>query len=148
MQVTDDIEATVRAYLRGDTPEYNQRFAVINRARERDTVAAFRSMVIAAFLLTVQYKFSKDSPRDEIIDYVAEIRSRADSLAEDIDPTTAERMITSVFTDENTSDIDTGTEVTIQMLFATAIVDDERIQGQLFEDLIASTRKLANDLLS
>jgi len=146
MQVTDDIEATVRAYLRGDTPEYNQRFAAMDRSR--DNVAAFRAMVIAAFLLTVQYKFSKDTPQDDIIDYVAGIRSRADSLANDIDPTTAERMITSVFTGENTSDIEAGKEVEIQMLFATAIVNDEGIEDELFEQLMSSTRKLANDLLS
>jgi len=38
-------------------------------------------------------------------------------------------------------------EASIHMLFATAIVDDENIEGELFEQLMASTRKLADDLL-
>jgi len=146
VQVTDDIEAAARAYLRGDTAEYNQRIAELGRARE--TTVAFRAMVYAAFLLTVQYKFSKDTPREEIIDFVAEIRSRSDDLPDTIDPTAAERQITSVFTGENTDDVDTRMELTIQMLFATAIVDDQGIEGQLFEQLMTSTRKLADDLLS
>lgn len=148
MQVTDDIEATVRACLRGDTAEYNQRFAAINRDRDRATVAGFRAMVAAAFLLTVQYKFSKDTTQEEIIDYVAGIRARSDELPDTIDPTEGERMIASVFTGENTSDIDTGAELTNQVLIVVAIVDDEGIEGQLFEQLMTSTRKLANDLLN
>jgi hypothetical protein len=146
MLVTDDIEATIRAYLQGDKEEYQQRNA--SMSQEREVLAAYKAMIIAAFLIAVQHKFSKDSPRDEIIDYVAAIRSRADSLVEAIDPTAAERMISSVFTSESTRDIDSNMKVSIQMFFATAIVNDDGIQGQDLDNFIAATRELANELLN
>ena len=145
MQVTDEIEATVRAYLQGNTADFKERVASLGQ--ERNVLAAYKAMIIAAFLRAVPQMFGKDSPRDEIIDYVAGIRSRADSLVDTIDPTAAERMITSVFTGESTRDIDSNMKVNIQLLFATAIVNDKGMDGQLFEDFVASVRKLADELL-
>lgn len=145
VQVTDEIEATVRAYLQGNTAEFKERVASLSQ--EREVLAAYKAMIIAAFLRAVPQKFSKDSTRDEIIEYVAAVRSRADSLTE-IDPNAAERMITSVFTGESTRDIDSNMKVEIQVLFATTIINDRGIEGQLFDDFIASARSLANELLT
>jgi len=146
MQVTDEIEATVRAYLQGNTAEFKERVASL--PQERNVLAAYKAMIIAAFLRAVPQMFSAETPREEIIDYVAGIRSRADSLVDTIDPNAAERMITSVFTGESTRDIDSDMKVSIQLLFATAIVNDKGMEGRLFEDFVASVRKLADELLS
>lgn len=144
MPVTDDMVATVRAYLLADKEEFNRLQETLDRSREAS--AAYKAMIIAAFIVAVERKFTKRSSQDEIIEYVADVRSRGD-LSERIEPTAAERMIASVFTDESLRDIDSRAKVSIWMYFATAILSDENIRGQALEDFLTESRKLANDLL-
>jgi len=145
MPVSDDVVATVRAYLQADKEQFQELNAALDRSREAS--AAYRAMIIAAFYVAVRRKFTEQSSQDEIVEYVAKVRSRGEDLPDVLDPTAAERMITSVFTDESTRDIDSRTKMAVQMFFATAIVNDEGIQGQALDEFLARARRFADDLL-
>lgn len=145
MPVTDDIVATVRAYLQADREEFQRLNADLNRSR--DASVAYKAMVIGAFVVAVKRKFTKQSSRDEIIDYVANVRSRGPNMPDVLDPTAAERLISSVFTDESLRDIDSRAKVNIWTHFATAIVNDEGIDGQELEDFLAKARVEADELI-
>jgi len=145
MPVTDDIVATVRAYLQAEQEEFQRLNAALDRSR--DASIAYKAMIVASFIVAVQRKFSSQTSRDEIIDYVAAVRARGTDLPELLDPAASERMIASVFNEESTRDIAPRMKNDIQMFFATAIVNDEGLHGQDLEDFLAKARKLADDLI-
>lgn len=145
MPVTDDIVAPVRAYVQGDQEEFQRLNADLDRSR--DASIAYKAMIIASFIVAVQRKFTSETPRHEIIDYVATVRARGTDLPELLDPTDAERMIASVFNDESTRDIDPRMKNNIQMFFATAIVTDEGLHGRDLENFLAKARELADGLI-
>lgn len=145
MPVTDDIVATVRAYLQADKEEFQRLNAGLDRAR--DASVAYKAMVIGAFIVAVERKFTEQSSRDEIIDYVANVRSRGPNMPDVLDPTASERMISSVFTDESIRDIDSRAKFNIWTHFATAIVNDEGITGPELDDFLAKARQEADELI-
>lgn len=146
MPVTDDMVATVRAYLEADKEEFKRLNASLDRSREASL--AYRSMILGTFITAVQRKFTEDSPREDIIDYVANLRSRGPDMPDVLDPNATERLIASVFTNESLRDIDGRMKITVQMHVATAIVNDEGIHGEALDAFLSDARKLANDLMS
>lgn len=146
MLVTDDMVAAVRAYLMADKEEARQRNAALDRSR--DATTAYKAMIMATFVVAVERKFSERSSREEIIEYVANVRSRGPDMPTLLDPTASERMIAWVISDEDTKDIDARMEFNIWTYFATAIVNDEGIYDQALDDFLAEARDVANDMLS
>lgn len=146
MPVTDDMVAAVRAYLQADTDEFDRLNAVINDSNRMDV--AYKAMIIATFAVAVRRKFSERSSRDEVIEYVANVRSRGPKLPEVLDPNASEQMITSVFTDESIRDIDARTKMMIWTHFSAAIVSDAGLKGEELEAFLADAREFANELLN
>jgi len=144
MPVTDDIVAIVRAYLEVDGERAQRLLGTLDASQN----FAYQAMVAGTFMAAVTRKFNKHSSRDEIIDYVAQVRSRSEEMAESLDPSATERMIASIYADEDIDDIDPRTVMNIEIFVAVAIVSDKEISGPDLDDFLATARKYADQMLS
>lgn len=146
MPVTDDMVATVRAYLSGDSEQFTR----LNRELDRSPGAtrSYVALVTAAFVEAVERRFTAQSSETEIIDYVADVRSRSDRLAERINPEAAEKMITAVFHDGvDTRGFDKETTLAVKLLIASAVIADEDLDSAELEAFLDKSRAFANELL-
>ena len=146
MPVTDDMVATVRAYLELDQDRFQQLNATLDKSREASI--AYKAMIAGAFMTAVTRKFNEQSSRDEIIDYVAQVRSRSESMAESLEPSATERMIASIYSDVDIDDIDARMVMGIEMYIAVAIVTDKGISGPELDEFLDTARKYAEKMLN
>jgi hypothetical protein len=102
MTVSDGQIATLRAFLEGDRPRYNELLGQLDR--EADSLG-YSALVTAAFFEAVDRRFSKQTTRSDVV-YVAEARSRSGDIADAVDPRVAERLIHEVLGEGSTHDID------------------------------------------
>jgi hypothetical protein len=145
MPVTDDVVATMRAYLSGDREQFQRR----NEALAPGDRKAFRALLTAAFMEAVERRFGGGTPRDEIIDFVAELRGRDDQIAERLDPDATERMIAAVFDDDvETDDIDANTSVGIQMGVLALSMAQRGSDSADLEEFLDRSRAFANEILA
>lgn len=146
MPVTDDMVAAVRAYLEVDEERAQRLTATLDRSR--DASIAYKAMIAGTFMAAVARKFNRQSSRDDIIDYVAQVRSRNEELADILEPSATERMIASVYGDEDIEDIDARIVMDIEIFISVAIVTDKGISGQELDDFLATARKYADQMLA
>ena len=146
MPVTDDVVATLRALLSGDSENFQRRNAALDRSEEGNR--AYTALILASFIDAVERKFTAQSPRDSIIDYVADVRSRSPEAADSVDPGAAERLIQMVFDDDvDISDLDGNTRVRMELALLFALITDEDLDDEALDKFLAGARKLANELL-
>ncbi|HEY3682718.1 MAG TPA: hypothetical protein VGL93_06740 [Streptosporangiaceae bacterium] len=145
--MSDDIVAAFRAHLRGDRQEWNR----LNEALDRSpaTTEPYFAFLTALFAMAVQRRFGNAPTDDEIIDFVADLRSREDVLADRLSADATERMITMIVRDDvMTDDIPRQQTIDIRMGVLTAIIRDEAPDATEIEDLLKGSRALADGLLS
>lgn len=144
MPVTDEQEATLHAQLAGNFDEH------VRLLNSLDPIAArtgYSALVSAAFFLAAEGRFPEGTPAAEIIDYVADIRSRTDRTA-GIDPITAERVLLAVSTDEEIGDIDRRTSFQTQLVLLAALIGDAGLDAQELDHFMLRSRKLADRWLA
>jgi hypothetical protein len=144
MPVTDEQEATLHAQLAGNFDEH------VRLLDSLDPVAArtgYNALVSAAFTLAAVKRFPEGTPAAEIIDYVADIRSRTDRTAK-IDPVIAERVLLAISADEKIGDIDRRTSFETQLVLLAALIGDARLDAQELDHFMVRSRRLADRWLS
>lgn len=144
MPVTDDVVEIVRAYLEVDGERAQRLLGSLDASQN----FAYQAMIAGAFMAAVTRKFNKQSSRDEIIDYVAQVRARSDEMAESLDPSATERMIASIYGDEDIDDIDPRMVMNIEIFTAVAIVSDKNIHGPELDEFLTTARQYAEKMLS
>ena len=146
MPITDDMVSTVRAYLTGDSEKFQRLNAQLDRSPS--ATRAYLALVTAAFVEAVEHRFTAQTPVSEVIDYVANVRSRSDGVSENLDPTAAERMIRVVFHDDvDAKGYDSKTTLGVKMLIASAIMSDEDFDSAELEAFMDRSRELATEIL-
>lgn len=144
MPVTDEQEATLHAQLAGNFDEH------VRLLDSLDPVAArtgYNALVSAAFTLAAVRRFPEGTPTAEIIDYVADIRSRTDRTAA-IDPVIAERVLLAISADEKIGDIDQRTSFQTQLVLLAALVGDARLDSAELDNFMVRSRRLADRWLT
>jgi hypothetical protein len=144
MPVRDIQVATLRAYLAGDQPQYNQLLAQLDR---RADSLGYNALVTAAFVEAVERKFGKTSTHADVVDFVADLRSRTDYAAEAVDPRAAERLILEILGQATTDGIDSRTASNAKLLILAGLVADEKLDGARLDEFTAKARKMADYLL-
>jgi hypothetical protein len=144
MPVTDEQEATLHAQLAGNFDEHMRLLNGLDPAAAR---TGYRALVSAAFFLAAEGRFSEGTPAAEIIDYVADVRSRTNRTAA-IDPVAAERVLRAVSADEEIGDIDGRTKFRIQLLLLGALIADAQLGAQELDEFMLRARRLADRWLS
>src|ERR1039457_276768 len=146
MAVTEEQMATLRAQLEGDLEEHRRLLAQLDRAAAG---TGYSALLSAAFCVAVERRFAKGTPAADVIEFVGDVRSRFDELANKIDPRTAERLILAVYTDEHVPDeLDLETRFRTQLLLLGALIADENLDDAGLDEFLAHARKLADQWLA
>jgi hypothetical protein len=144
MAVTDEQVAALRALLTGDAAE-NRR--LVAEVRRDGSGAGYSALVNAAFFEAVDRRFGKASTPASIIEYISDVRSRSDEIAEKVDPGVGERLIRKVLVGEATDDVDSRTSATVKLFVLAALVADEDFGSAELDQFLARVRKMADYLL-
>ena len=148
MPVTDDIVAAYRAYLSGDTEQWHRRIDALDLNNAPATSRANSAYLTALFMDAVERRFNANTTRDEIIDFVADLRSRDDQIAEKLDPDATERMVAMVFDDDvATDDIPRHQTIGIRMGVLAVIIREGGLDSAELEEFLEKSRAFANEIL-
>ncbi len=138
--VTADQVAALRAYLAGDFSQYDRLFERLDREAAKTTYAA---LIDAAFFEAVDRRFAKDGTVADVIEFVADIRSRSNRLS-DIDARAGERLIRAALGDGSAEDIDDQTRFGTEIVLLAGLIVDERLDDAGLDRFLADARKLAD----
>jgi hypothetical protein len=145
MIVTDEQVATMRAQLAGDREKYERLWAQLDQDAAK---MGYTALIAGAFIEAVERRFAQTGTHTDVIEFVADARSRVDELSAKIDPLTAERLILAVYTDEEIDDLDANTVVRTQMLLLATLVADEQFDDAALDDFLGKARSQGDLLLS
>jgi hypothetical protein len=141
--VNDYQVATMRAFLEGDRARYNE--LVTQLDQETDSLG-YSALVNAAFFEAVDNRF-KQSQRADVIDYVAEVRSRSADWAAELDPRIAERLILGVLGIGSTQDITGRDSSSVKLYLLGALMADADLDNAGLDEFMAKIKKMADYLL-
>jgi hypothetical protein len=145
MPVTDEHEATLRAQLAGRHEEHRRLLAALDPVAAR---TGYNALVTAAFALAADSRFPDGTTPADVITWVGDIRSRADSIATRLDPHLAERLILAFLAGEEPADIDPRTRFQTRLLLLAGLIADEDPDPEGLGRFMARARKLADEWLS
>jgi hypothetical protein len=145
MPVTDDQVAALRALLVDDLDRHRQLFGQLDRAEARK---GYPALVTAAFGEAVERRFGQRYQPAEIVTFVADVRTRSDRLAAELDPDAAERVINAVLGHASIRDLDREAVTRAKLVLLAALVADARLDDAGLDELLAAARKLADQLMS
>lgn len=145
MPVTDQQVATLHAQLAGNLAEYERLLASLdNKADSR----GYSALLTAAFHNAVDLRFTRDSPLDEVTEFVAEVRARSERLRDALDPRIAERVIVAAVGGDYVRDLDPAESNKMKMVLLAALIANMHLDDAGLEEFIVKTRAFADELLS
>jgi hypothetical protein len=145
MAVTDLQVATLRAQLAGDLEEHRRLLAQFDAKWDG---RPYVTLTNAAFVEAVDRKFNSDTSDDDIIEFVADVRSRSEKVRLSLDPRVAERVLQAAVVDSEISDLDPAEVRRSQAILLNALIVDEGLDGAGLDEFMATARVLADRLLS
>jgi hypothetical protein len=145
MPVTDDQAATLRAELAGDFAEYERMLAGLDSKADS---RGYSALLTAAFHTAVDLRFTRDSPLDEVIDFVADVRGRSEQLRDAVDPRVAERVVVAAVGGDHVRDLSPAESNKLKMILLTSLVADMRLDEARLDEFVGKARALADELLS
>lgn len=145
MAVTDEQVAVLRAQLKADREEYDRRHAQLDLKSDSK---GYAMLLTAAFTLATEQRFPPPVTLADLIRYVADVRSRTPSAAENVDPKIAERLLLAALTDDSISDLDGKAIGVNQSILLVAMVADKGLDPAGLEEFIEEARELANEWTS
>jgi hypothetical protein len=143
MKVNDKQVAALRALVIGDMAENRRLLAQFDRAVDG---AGYSALVNAAFFEAVDRRFKEGSPAD-VVEYVADVRSRSDDVSDKVDPNVAEQLIRKVITGQSTDDINSRASATTKVFLLAALMADANFGIAEADQFLAAVRKIADHLL-
>ncbi|MFC7623081.1 hypothetical protein [Microlunatus sp. GCM10028923] len=141
MKFTEDVVASLRAFLRVDIAEYDRSGELLTPP-EREARGA---LLVAAFVVASEKRFGH-AGTSEIVDFVARLRSRTEEMADLIDPRTAERLISAAATEGSVDDISTYEKGTHYGPLLAAMVVEESLTDDELDDFLSESLELAKGL--
>jgi hypothetical protein len=145
MPVSDHLVATLRAFLEGNKARYNDLLAQTDQQVDG---LGYSALITAAFFEAVDRRFAKQATRADVVEYVADVRSRSEDVAAAVDPQVAERLVREVLGDGSTDDVDGRTSSSTKMYLLAALMVDARLDSTSMDEFIAKVRKMADHLIT
>lgn len=143
--ITAQPVAALRAQLSGNSAEHQR---LVREFSGRDDKVAYSALVHAAFLEAVSHRFTKDSQTSDVVEYVADVRSRHEEIAAAVDPRVGERLILEALGSGTSDGIDGRAASTAMMFLLTALVADEGLDIGALDQFIAKVKNTADYLLN
>jgi hypothetical protein len=145
VEITAQPVAALRAQLSGNSSEHQR---LVREFSGRDDRVAYSALVHAAFLEAVGRRFTKQSQAADVVEYVADVRSRIDEVADAVDPHAGEQLILEALGRGTSDGIDSRTSSIAMLFLLTALIADERLDGTALDQFIAKAAKTADYLLN
>jgi hypothetical protein len=145
MTVTDEQVAALRAQLADDVEEHRRLLAQLDLdsgGRE------YLALIDAAFFEAAERRFGNESTTADVIEYVADVRSRSQRIAEAVDARLAEQLIRMVFSDSPAEQLDSKAALTAKQVLLGALIADEHLDDAGLDKVLADARRLADRLAS
>jgi len=145
MPVSDDQVAALRALLVDDIDRHRQLFGQLDSAAARK---GYPALVTAAFGEAVERRFGQHYQPADIVSFVADVRSRSDRLAGELDPDVSERVINAVLGHGSARDLDKEAVTRAKLVLLGGLVADARLDDAGLDGFLVAARKLADQLMS
>jgi hypothetical protein len=145
MPVTDQQVATLHAQLAGNLAEYENLLASLDRKADG---RGYSALLTAAFHNAVDQRFTRDSPLDEVTEFVADVRARSERLRDALDPRIAEHVIVAAVGGDYVHDLDPAESNKMKTVLLTALIGDQHLDDAELDEFIARARAFADELLS
>jgi hypothetical protein len=142
--VTDEQEATLHAGLAGRMDDHRRLLGEIDPQAAR---SGYNALVAAAFSLAAVKRFPEGTAPAEVIEYVGNVRSRSERLAQ-LDARVAERVLLAAVSDEVIEDIDWLHTFQAQVVLLAAMVGDQQLDDEGLDRFMRRARKVADRLLA
>lgn len=146
MPVTDKQVATLRAQLAGRTAEHKQLLAQLDWETEGPGYAA---LLDASFFEATDRRFNAQSTDEDIIAYVADVRSRTEEAPEAVNPEYAERLIAKVLgRGGSIDDLDDKVGSRTKLFLLVAMTVDQQYDDAALDEFLEAARKIADHWLA
>ncbi|TDC97717.1 hypothetical protein [Actinomadura sp. 7K507] len=148
MAVTDDQLETLRAQLEGRTEEH---LRMLDQLDPAEANTGYAMLIGAAFFEAAERRFIRNGkyvPDDEVIDFVAAVRSVNEDTATTLDPSIAERILFAVLDKGDIADIDDDTVLGYEIFLLAAMISDESLSADDLDAFLAEARKTADRWLT
>jgi hypothetical protein len=145
MAVTDGEVAALRAVLKDDVDQHKELFAELDRGH---AAKAYTALISSAFVDAVWRRFGENRASADVVQFVADVRSRSEGLAAKIDPETGERLIGTVLGEASTAGLSREAKMSGQFLLLVALMAAERLDDDGLDAFLANARTGANELLA
>ncbi|MEV0662985.1 hypothetical protein ACIBI3_25275 [Actinomadura luteofluorescens] len=148
MAVTEKHVATLTAQLAGQKEEYKRLYAELT---PEEVGYEYSALVAAAVAIAVDRRFAVNgeiAENKEVIDFVAELRSRAVQVAEIVDPTVAEQLILQNLGKGDISSFDTKSVFTTQIVVLVGLVTDEQFDEAGLTSFMQTARQVADQWIA
>lgn len=142
MAVTDEQVATLKALFAGDVEEHKRLLAGLD---PRSASIGYSALITAGFFEAVDRRFAATGTVADVIQFVADVRARADEIAQDLDPTLAERIIRHALGDGSIDDLDDRAVFSAQMVLLGALIGDEQLDEEGLDAFLAEVRAVADE---
>jgi hypothetical protein len=145
MPITDQQAAVLRAMLSGDTQEYKR---LRSRLDPRADQRPYAVLVSNAFIEAADRRFGESATPDDIIEFVADVRSRSEGIQGELDPIVAERVLLAGLGKGDVSGLDSWAVRSSQILLLAAMMADASPGDDELDTFMALARAHADQQLA
>ncbi|MGH3165314.1 MAG: hypothetical protein ACRDN0_05395 [Trebonia sp.] len=145
MPVTDRQVATLLAQLASRTAEHRRLLAQLDWKSDGP---GYTALLDAAFFEAADRRFNSQTTDEEIIAYVANVRSRTEETADAVDPGYAERLIAKVLGRGSIDDLEDKTATRTKHLLLAALTIDRGYDDTGLDEFLTAARKTADHWLA
>jgi hypothetical protein len=140
---TEQVTA-LRTLLTGNLAEHRQAIAEMDQT---DGWSGYNELITAAFVDAVNRRFGARYTVPDIVEYVAEVRTRFPDPNRGIEPNVAERLIRKALGEGTVRGIDTKTLIRTEGVLLVALVIDEQLDGAALDAFLTEARATADSFL-
>jgi hypothetical protein len=145
MPVTDRQVAALRAQLAGRLDEHKRLVGQLDWNTEG---AGYAALLDGAFFEAVDRRLGTQATDENIINFVADVRSRTDEAARDVDPGYAERLISAVLGRGGSfDDLDEKKATAAKLYMLVSFAADQEYDDAGLDEFLQEARKNADRLL-
>lgn len=146
MRVTDEQVAALRAQLAGEREEHVRLFGQLDKEADGD---GYTNLVGAAFFEAVDRRFAGRATVADVVEFVGDVRATSPQVADDLDPSAAERLIKfSLGVEVPVDDLDARKKFQTQLIVLAALIADEQLDDAGLDAFLAEARASADEWLA
>ena len=137
---TEQVTA-LRTLLTGNLDEHR---LVIAEMDQTDGWSGYNELITAAFVEAVDRRFGARHTLPDLVEYVAEVRTRFPDPNRGIDPNVAERLIRKALGEGTVRGIDKKALIHTEGVLLVALIIDEQLDGAALDAFLAKARATAD----